>query len=63
MDQLMKYFLMIQMVDQECVAKKQSQTNHINSNPSLNRKKNKNKTSIRFAVLCISLRMEGVFCL
>lgn len=56
----MKYFLMIQMVDQECMAKKQSQTSHINTNPSLNRKK---KTSISSAILYISLRMEDIFCL
>lgn len=37
----MIHFLITQMVDQECVAKKQSQTNHINTNPSLNRKKKK----------------------
>lgn len=61
MDQLLKYFLMIQIVDQECMAKKQSQTNHINTNPSLNRKKK--KTSISSAVLYISLRMEDIFCL
>lgn len=43
MDELMIHFLMMQMVDQECVAKKQSQTNHINTNPSLNRKKKKTR--------------------
>lgn len=60
MDELMIHFLMMQMVDQECVAKKQSQTNHINTNPSLNRK-NK-KPGISSAILCISLRMEDSFC-
>lgn len=59
----MKYFLMIQMVDQECVAKKKSQTNHINTNPNLNRKKKNPKTSINSAILYISLRMEDIFCL
>lgn len=58
----MIHFLITQMVDQECVAKKQSQTNHINTNPSLNRKKKK-KPGISAAELCISLRMEDSFCL
>lgn len=43
MNQLMIYFLMMQMVDRECVAKKQSRTNHINTNPSLKSWKKKEK--------------------
>lgn len=39
--------------------KKQSQTNHINTNPSLNRKKK--KPGISSAELCISVRMKTVF--